>query len=1510
MKHTHRMVLCALSGMFLASTALPLVAQETVDYKKYPDYSRVIKADRRLLNNNWRSGQRPDRVNNAENIHFPPIISQDGGSCGSASRIAYMFAYEINALRNVSGLLEENRYPTHFTWLLTNSSSNKEAMAIANGVPNMPTYGGATYSSLMGYQDCSDPDFGWMQGYDKWYSAMFNRVERTANFPVSVATEEGREAVKQWLWNHSGDTDFAAGGICGIGVASGGIWENIPRTAANDAAGVTGKYFVSQWGKQVDHALTIVGYDDRIEFDLDGNGVIGEADKDEVGAWIIANSWGASWCNNGFIYCPYKNAITRHGTTDYYMPEIYYMRKNYRPLRTIKIKMDFSKRSELRLSAGIAADTAASIPESTTQFEHFKFAGDGNGDGVDAETPMLGRWKDGLHHEPMEFGYDLTDLSAGFDTRKPLKYFFIIESKETASGTGTIHDCSIIDYEFYKDGIETLFNIPANGINIQNKGGKTTISVIVYGEEMTAPRNLSLNEGTLQWEAPAPCTQTLTGYNIYCNSTSVAKTDAATLSYDVSALTGTIEVAAIYQCGDTEAESKRMQLSTINYYGQTPESNYVRKFTKSGFEIVDILKEQLETATIEYWICPALLNYDNQQIGPGWENGFMAHATKSGQLVVGWNMQQCITSKASTLRANAWTHVAIVVVGGKMTAYANGQPVGEIITSNKGIGGFGSLPVGTGNTNAGINGTMDEFRVWNVARTQREIQSMMYSEVADPQNTPGLLAEVRMDSKDDGTLLEATNRYVVKTFEGTQSQIANSSLLNDKRAIKADFSTSEEVCYAGTEINIVNKSSANTVKWVWNVDGKNYETEHPTFVFDTTGEKTVILTAYNGVGDTAQCHKNILIEKQPIPVAGFTCPDSVPAYEPISFSNSSKNTAGCVFHWEMPGAQIEHANTTNTATHYPNPGIYTVTLTVTNNSGSSSVSKEIVVTEIHPEAAFGVSPDVVVKGNPVKLEDKSLYSPTHWHWTIKNNAHHYIYDTADCELIFENPGKYDVSLEVSNSIGSSHAAQSKAITVCNADAKTGLAFNGESNRTVTFDCPLALSQTHGFTIDWWMNAKGNQTYSQAIGGSESDLLIRSLADGTLQFCMGSSVYTSAPGFFIPGEWHHYAIVFNFGDVFIYRDCMHFETFYTRFMGVYPAMPTTFKLGGSNGAVNAIIDEFRVWNTALTSSVLKSYANAPIDDVETAESAHKLVLYYNFNQSSGDVQDATSHAHHGTRTGFGPEGDAWSSSLGVFCLNEAQREDASATYLTNYCAPFVHSGKDVNTSESGRYMELLQGTEESAWVVEGSKTSGTIITGVHVDTKENNVFSLITKENGFGASVISHNVYQTVTLPAGHYVFGFESANGIFDKESYIVVNKGKGFPNVLNLQKESFAYTTMDHQELEFTLTEETEVSLGMQFNTRGSLVMQIQRFFLEKKISNDDFSWTGIEEAPYHDQGEEISIVSTHHGIDIKTGRPQRINIYSVAGALIHSEVINGNTHIALPAGVYIINGRKYLVR
>lgn len=106
-----------LFGACFASLS-PLSAQ-TVDRAKYPDYTDKRNPDYALMQRHTLGvrnamSARPDHVNNAETRFFPPVFNQDGGSCGSASRIGYMFSYEMNAFRNLDGTNPQNYYPTHF----------------------------------------------------------------------------------------------------------------------------------------------------------------------------------------------------------------------------------------------------------------------------------------------------------------------------------------------------------------------------------------------------------------------------------------------------------------------------------------------------------------------------------------------------------------------------------------------------------------------------------------------------------------------------------------------------------------------------------------------------------------------------------------------------------------------------------------------------------------------------------------------------------------------------------------------------------------------------------------------------------------------------------------------------------------------------------------------------------------------------------------------------------------------------------------------------------------------------------------------------------------------------------------------------------------------------------------------------------------------------------------------------------------------------------------------------
>ena len=66
--------------LFLAGLFLPgWLASQTVDRSKYPDYSDKLKPDASLLAPTAKGTRvattRPDHVNNAETIYFPPVFN-------------------------------------------------------------------------------------------------------------------------------------------------------------------------------------------------------------------------------------------------------------------------------------------------------------------------------------------------------------------------------------------------------------------------------------------------------------------------------------------------------------------------------------------------------------------------------------------------------------------------------------------------------------------------------------------------------------------------------------------------------------------------------------------------------------------------------------------------------------------------------------------------------------------------------------------------------------------------------------------------------------------------------------------------------------------------------------------------------------------------------------------------------------------------------------------------------------------------------------------------------------------------------------------------------------------------------------------------------------------------------------------------------------------------------------------------------------------------------------------
>ena len=1367
----------------------------------------------------------PDHWNNAETIYFPPVFNQRGGSCGVSSRAGYMLTEELNAYRGTNASLPRNRLACNFQYPFSYNGTNKNMMAIHVGYPDALTYGGAPVSSTIGFYETNSDVAGWMQGYDKWYKTMHNRISGASNVPVGVigypennsqnwgkgGFGPGALAAKRWLYNHNGDESFHTGGLLGIGVASttGTAMFQIPQTANNKSIGVAGmKYWVT--GTSLNHAVTICGYDDRIEFDLDGNGVVGERNNskgyDEKGAWIIVNSWG-NWANKGFIYVPYglasptckKNTawvytyaadgVTKTDSVQRtwytpvgngFAPEMWHIRKDYTPTRTIKLKISFNQRSAISLKAGVSKNLNATSPEKTITFHHFNFQGDGKNDGKDAMTPMLGKWADGMHYEPMEFGYDLSSLQEGYDPSLPLKYFFIIDSRATATGVGGIHEAYIVDYTSNTNGIETPFAFTGDSVNIANQGGRTMITTVVYGEALNAPQNPRISGTTLSWDAPQFATYTPQGYVVYRNGTEIAQTAANVTNCQIGTSGGNYTVKTVY----TVNGRRQLSGASAPVKGSLPFTqkylSYIGTPISTVSELQDGMTVMLYNTGREKYVCdlgqgayqhkanaPTTLTSDACQ--------YVFTVRKSGNAFT-------FTSANGSLPAFKSNNATIAVsatAGNFTVTQANANNKTFYLKSGSWyLNGNGSAPVTWNAAEATSQHKIIPVRVSGV-----EIEGLgNYTSVTASNLQDGQIVALYNNGRkyyvvDEGSTYAATNvaptaqstKYLFRVGKNANGTLTFTSIngaipvlpfnksfapsdnadnftatsagtglffLQSSTAVASQNGKKEKQYLNGTANTPVgyNVAGANSVYRIypvtiatqapvasivapatvqasvpaqfsltgdediascsWTIEGKTYVTTAPTVTFASAGNKTVQCTVVNMKGKSSTISRTVTVQAAPALSADFTLSKSEFAGgERVSFL-ASNQLVGCTYHWDFPGTKELTADTRNASVVYTSVGQQNVTLTVTAPNGTQkSVTKKVTVKMVPPAPAFRLSDAVILKGESVTITDQSLYSPSAWSWTLLEEKMVRYQSHEQNPTFSPVPGRYELLFTASNAKGSATINQKKALLVCNAPSYNGLEFAGGNSR-VTANLPSGIASQ--WTIDFWLNPTTLQNASVGIFGS-NDLQLTSNAAGIATLKQGTTALAaSANAYYIAGEWHHYAISYSSGNVIFFRDGVEFSRAACS-VSDFSSHFNTIQIGGSTAPLQGMIDEFRVWNTALSAAKFRNYAVAPIADIPAAVQNDGLLLYYQFNQNSGDCTDATSYGNVGTRHNFGPDGDAWSESSGVFALNlENKVSEIVGGMLNQTLYRVINASDEEIVNEFSPAANVVDGKDGTMW----------------------------------------------------------------------------------------------------------------------------------------------------------------------------------------------------------------------
>jgi len=405
----------------------------------------------------------PRAVDNSTEDWFPPIGSQLGGSCASFSTTYYTMTSQVARLRGWDvkhSPTSDHLFSTRFIYNQINNGGDNGSWTTA-AYDVMLTMGCPSYQTL----PYIDGDYvSWPTTASVWRTALNYRMAESGSIPA-IDTDAGLAIAKQMLAN-----GYILNYATDIGQWQFTSFKNDPATTADDAffaAGVAAvkqvvcSYLDNSSGGS-GHGMTIVGYNDDLWTDINGNGVV---DPGEKGAFRIANSWGDWWQDGGFVWIAYdalkaQSAVTGgpNPTTrvaGFWYNSMYWMsaRASYNPSLVAEVTASHAKRNQMSLQVG-RGDSTATAPSSTWAPAGLQRSGGALAfDGSTAAASAT-------------FVIDCTDLlAAGKGDR-----WFLSLSDNTAGDPGTLSNLRFIDAG--NVATEWTGTLPAGGLP-QNADGAT-----------------------------------------------------------------------------------------------------------------------------------------------------------------------------------------------------------------------------------------------------------------------------------------------------------------------------------------------------------------------------------------------------------------------------------------------------------------------------------------------------------------------------------------------------------------------------------------------------------------------------------------------------------------------------------------------------------------------------------------------------------------------------------------------------------------------------------------------------------------------------------------------------------------------------------------------------------------------------------------------------------------------------------------------------------------------------
>lgn len=269
------------------------------------------------------------------------------------------------------------------------------------------------------------------------------------------------------------------------------------------------------------------------------------------------------------------------------------------------------------------------------------------------------------------------------------------------------------------------------------------------------------------------------------------------------------------------------------------------------------------------------------------------------------------------------------------------------------------------------------------------------------------------------------------TINGGVSTATGYQIITVTTVPTANFQMNTTAGVAPLAVLFEDISTGVPVSWAWDFgDGATSTQRNVTHVYNTPGTYTVALTALDnsGQGSTKTVAQAVIVtQTAAMPITSFrVTPTSGNAPLAVLFTDTS---TGVPITWQWDFGDGTGSSAKNPAHTYQYPGLYSVTLTVTNGYGSDSytASSCVAVAGVSSIVQAGLHASINVASSTnvsfpiaVQFQDMSTGSPNNWSWsfgdgTTSNEQHPlHTYNTS---------GTYLVTLQVMNGTGASSVSQ-------------------------------------------------------------------------------------------------------------------------------------------------------------------------------------------------------------------------------------------------------------------------------------------------------------------------------------------------------------------------------------------------------------------------------------------------------------------------------------------------------